>query len=332
MRLRKRTILIALAVAVSLALGALSVTAGVLAAEGSFERTLTVTGPVDLDVESGSGNITVSAGAPGRVYVKGIIKAHSFWGLGGRGAEEKVRYLVANPPIVQTGNVIRIGHIEDRELRRNLSISYELVVPQETRLTSETGSGDQKVTGIRGPVKAGTGSGDVELSSIGDEVRADTGSGSISLEGVQGAVFASTGSGDIHGTRLAGAIKADTGSGDVYLEQSAPGEVRIETGSGSVEILGVRGGLYVDTGSGDIRAEGTPQGVWKLGTGSGGINVRLPAEAAFDVEASTGSGGIYIEHPLTVQGRIDKHEIRGKVRGGGLLLAVSTGSGDIRIE
>ena len=38
----------------------------------------------------------------------------------------------ANPPILQSGNDLRIGHIDDPELRRNISISYEVVV-QRTR-------------------------------------------------------------------------------------------------------------------------------------------------------------------------------------------------------
>jgi len=97
-------------------------------AEGSFERTLSVTGEVDLNVTTGSGSITVRPGESGRVYVKAQIRAR------GGDAEEKVRRLEASPPIEQNGNVIRIGRIEDRELRRNVSISYELVVPATTRL------------------------------------------------------------------------------------------------------------------------------------------------------------------------------------------------------
>src|SRR3989344_4812092 len=130
------------------------------AAEGKFERTLRVTGPVELDVTTGSGGITVRPGEPGRGLVRGFIHA-------GRSPEEKVRFLEANPPIVQTGNVIRVGHIEDRELRRNVSISYELVVPVETRLKSDTGSGSQSIQGIPGPGKAETGSGDLRVSHIG---------------------------------------------------------------------------------------------------------------------------------------------------------------------
>lgn len=297
------------------------------AAEGQFDRTLTVTGPVALDVSTGAGSITVRAGEPGQVRIQGYIKAK-------RGREAAVRALEANPPIEQDGNMIHVGRIQNRDLQKNISISYEIVAPPETQLESGTGSGDQKVSGIVGPVAASTGSGSVALTEIGDEVQAETGSGSIRLQGIRGAVRASTGSGSIHGADIGGPVRASTGSGDVHLEQSAPGDVKVSTGSGDVEVFGVRGAVRVSTGSGDVTADGNPSGEWELETSSGEVTVRLPAGAAFDLEARTSSGSIYIAetHKLLVSGKINPRRIRGKVRGGGVKLALSTSSGDIRIE
>lgn len=302
------------------------------AAEGKFERTLQVTGPVELDVTTGSGNITVSPGEPGRVLVRGFIQAGRDWLGVGRSPEEKVRALEANPPILQNGNVIRIGAIEDRELRRNVSISYELVVPVETRLKSETGSGNQIVQGIRGPVKADTGSGDLRLSNLGGDVDGDTGSGDIELNGIRGNVTADTGSGSIRALGIAGGFTADTGSGDVILEQTGAGEVKVDTGSGSVEIRGAAGSVWAETGSGNISAEGKPTSPWKLSTGSGNVRLRVAAAVGFDFHAKTGSGEIYTESPITVQGALKRDDLRGKVRGGGVLVELETGSGNIRIE
>lgn len=301
-------------------------------AQGSFERTLQVTGPVDLEVTTGSGRITVRTGEGGRVYVRGLIRANRGFLGGGMDPEEKVRALEANPPIVQSGNVIRVGHIADRELRRNVSISYELVVPVETRLRSNTGSGDQTIEGLRGPVDADTGSGSLHISNIGDEVKADTGSGDVVLNAIQGSVKADTGSGSIRAYGVAGGFVADTGSGSVRLEQTKPGEVRVDTGSGSVEVRGVVGALYIETGSGDVVAEGQPTADWRLSTGSGSIRIKVPPDVGFDFHAHTGSGSIYADHPVTVQGAIKRSDLRGQVRGGGYLIDAETGSGSIRIE
>ena len=314
----------------ALSLAALPALAGVVA-EGSFERTLNVTGPVDLSVETGSGGITVRAGETGRVHVVGTIKVHSNWGLHRSEAEDKVRRLVANPPIAQTGNTIRIGKIEDRDLRQNVFISYEVTVPRETHLTSHSGSGSQTIDALRGPVKAETGSGSIKVSDIGSEVNVETGSGSVDARDVSGPLVASTGSGSIRATGIGGAAKASTGSGSVRLELVAPGDVEVETGSGSVEVAGLRGALTVETGSGSITVDGEPAGNWKMTTGSGGVSVTLPAQAAFELNARTSSGRIYSDHPILVQGTIGTRELRGKVRGGGVLVAVSTGSGNIRI-
>ena len=304
------------------------------AAEGSFERTLAVTGPVELDVSTGSGHINVRAGDSSNVHVNGTIKASQSWQLDEAEMGRKVRYLESNPPIEQHGNFIRIGHIEDRELSHNISISYDLVVPAGTRLRSQTGSGSQSVEGIQGPVKALTGSGSVKVENIGDEVRAETGSGDVQVDSVKGATHASTGSGSIRASGLGSSFVASTGSGSIKLEQTGPGDGKVETGSGSIELQNVRGALRVRTGSGNITAQGAPTGEWSLHTGSGRILVRLPPGAAFELNAHTSSGHISTsaDHPVTVQGTIGRGELRGKVRGGGPLLELETGSGNIQIE
>jgi DUF4097 and DUF4098 domain-containing protein YvlB len=298
-------------------------------AEGSFQRTLQVTGAVNLEVTTGSGNIQVRTGSSNQVQVTGHIKATEWFG---GNAEEKVKRLQSNPPIQQSGNDIRIGHIDDPELRRNISISYELIVPAETELRAHSGSGNQSVEGINGPLDIGAGSGGLKISNIGNTVHADTGSGNIDIDRVKGNVRAKAGSGSIHAAEIAGGFDADTGSGYIKLEQTAPGSVRADTGSGGMDLRGVRGSLEAKAGSGTIRAEGNPTGAWSVHTGSGTVQLRFPSDAAFDLEAHTTSGSISVDHPLTVQGSMGRKDIRGKVRGGGVPVEVATGSGNIEIQ
>lgn len=298
------------------------------AARGSFQRTLNVTGPVDLDVRTGSGDIEVRSGAVNSVQVTGRIKA-SGWS---DNAEEKVRKLEQNPPIEQNGNSIRIGYITDPELRHNISIDYQIVVPQATNLTAHSGSGDLKIDGIKGPLVARTGSGDVHISNLGSRVEAHSGSGDLRMENINGDVLARAGSGNIQGDGVAGAFDAETGSGDVTLRQTAAGEVRVRTGSGGLDLHGVRGMLDANTGSGDLTVEGTPGGEWKLGAGSGTIKLLLPSSAGFDLDASTSSGSISLNHSVAVSGSISNHSVRGKAGAGGSLVEIRTGSGDIEIE
>jgi DUF4097 and DUF4098 domain-containing protein YvlB len=301
-------------------------------AEGRFDRTLNVTGEVDLNIQTGSGEITVRKGAAGTVKIHGMIRASNGWHLSDSELESRVRSIEQNPPITQEGNVIRIGHTYDNELMRNISISYEITAPAESRLHSETGSGGTRIEGLRGPIDAATGSGNMSIEDAGAEVNASTGSGGVDLHNIRANVRVTTGSGHIAGIGLTGAVSAGTGSGSIRIEGTGAGDFDVHTGSGSIELTGVKGSIRARAGSGSISARGEQSGEWRLHTGSGDVSVRLPQNAAFELEARTSSGDIHTERPITVQGTIGKHELRGKVGSGGPLLELSTSSGTISIE
>ena len=287
-----------------------------IAQSGTFEETVALSGPIVLDVDTGSGSIDVSAGSGGEASIIGKIKVNRS-GLFRKpaDADEIIQQIIDNPPVHLSNGRLRVGYFEDRSLGKKVSISFEIVVPADTEVTADTGSGSIHVTDIGAPVKADTGSGSITLKNIGGAVKADTGSGSIHADGV------------------AGAFHADTGSGSVYLVQTAPGDVHVDTGSGSSKLHGVAGAVHVDSGSGGITVEGRQEGnPWRLDAGSGSIRVKLPSDAAFTLNAESRSGGINVDHPVEVTGKISKKHLRGDVRGGGPALEIDTGSGSIRVE
>jgi len=299
------------------------------AVEGSFGRTLPVNGPVNVDLTTGSGSVQVRTGAATEVKITGHIKITEWFN---NDSEERLKRIENNPPILQSGNDIHIGRLDDPDLRHNVSISYELVVPAVTRLRSHTGSGNQNVEGVQGFVELQSGSGELKLSDIGDTVRAETGSGGIEIDRVKGNVNARAGSGSIRATAVAGGFEGHSGSGHIVLEQTAAGSVHAETGSGGLELRGVQGSLEATAGSGSISAEGNPTGAWSLRTGSGSVHLQLASSAGFDLDAHTSSGSISVSQPVTVQGSLGRRELRGKVRGGGVPVDVQTGSGNIEIR
>lgn len=298
------------------------------AVEGSFERTLQVTGSVRLEVTTGSGSIQIRPGSGNQIHVTGHIKSTDWFG----NADERIKRIEANPPIQQSGNDIRIGHIEDWDLMHNISISYELTIPADTELRSHTGSGNQTIEGVHGATEISSGSGGLRISDIGSRLRAETGSGDITIDRVQGAVRTRAGSGSIHATSIAGGFDAETGSGRISLEQTAPGSVRVDTGSGGMELRGVKGSLDARAGSGGIEVEGEPSGPWSVHTGSGTVRLQLASSVSFDLDARTSSGSLSVDQPVTVQGSLGKKHIQGKVRGGGVPVDVETGSGNIEIR
>lgn len=302
------------------------------AIDGHFDRTLTVNGPVDLDVTTGSGNITIHPGDASKVEIHATIRANENWHWEDKDVQSRVQYLEQHPPVEQNGNSITIGHVENRDLLRDISISYDIVTPAQTHLHSATGSGNQTVDGLAGPAEASSGSGDVKLDQIGSDVQARTGSGEITISGVKGTLRASSGSGDIRAEQISGAINASTGSGEVRLTQAGSGDVEVSTGSGGVEVNGVNGGVRIGTGSGNISAKGSPAGNWRLHTGSGDLTVELPQQTSFELYAHTSSGSIDSQFQITMQGTITPRDLHGKVGNGGPLVDLRTSSGTIHIE
>lgn len=298
--------------------------------DGHFDRTLNVSGTVDLDVQTGSGDIVVKTGDGSKVEIH--AKIHAKNGKNGGDVAQYISQIEANPPIEQNGNTIRVGHIENNDWKKNISISYELTVPAQTKLKSESGSGDVTVDGVAGPLEANSGSGSLKVTHIGSEVHARTGSGDVQVTDVHGSARLSSGSGTIDAKGIGGGLVASSGSGDIKLVQTAAGDVEIQTGSGSVNVTGANGAVKAQSGSGGISVEGTPAGDWRLHTGSGDVEVKLPAQAGFNLVARTGSGSIDSNREIAVQGKISPRELQGKVGSGGPTVELATSSGSIQIR
>jgi Putative adhesin len=280
--------------------------------QGTFEKTFQVSGPVNLEVQTHSGDIIVRSGPAASVSIRGKIFVGDHWLAGSRHAD--VAEIEQNPPLRQDGNNIHIDYVNAHDI----SVDYEITVPAETTVNAHTGSGDQTIEGVHGNADLQSGSGDMRLSQLTGEIRVQTGSGNV------------------RGRQIAGPVRGGAGSGDIEVEETAAGDIDLHTGSGNVTVRGIQGRFHAEAGSGDITAEGAQTGAWEIRTGSGNVHVRLPANAAFDADISTSSGTLDIGAPITmtVQGRVQetRKHIEGKVRGGGPLLTLHTGSGDIHIE
>lgn len=279
---------------------------------GTFDRSFQVNGPVDLEVLSRSGDITVHNGAAGTVSIHGKIHVGDSWF--GVGHKEGVQEIQNNPPIRQNGNSIRIDYVN----AHNVSVDYEITVPENTAVRAHTGSGDQNVEGLKGNVDLESGSGDMKLARLSGELHFQTGSGNV------------------RGRELAGPLRAKAGSGDIEVEETSQGDVDIRTGSGNIRVRGINGGFRAEAGSGDIHGQGMPRNLWSIRTGSGNVTLQVPSDAAFDVDISSSSGSVTLGHPVTttVQGRVgeSRKSVVGKVRGGGPALSVHTGSGDVTVD
>jgi DUF4097 and DUF4098 domain-containing protein YvlB len=234
----------------------------------------------------------VSPGSDNEIHIIGHVHANR-WGGDWGSPEERVKEVVANPPIEQSGNTVTVGK---HTSYHNVSIDYEVTTPKGTNLEANSGSGDLRISDLGGSLKAGTGSGSIEANGL---------SGRVALE---------------------------TGSGDIRAEMHAAPDVKAQTGSGSIRLRGVTGGLFAETGSGDVEIDGQPGSSWKVETGSGSVTLNTGGGAKFSLDATTGSGTIHSDPPISVHGSLERHHITGDINGGGVTVRVETGSGDVRIH
>jgi DUF4097 and DUF4098 domain-containing protein YvlB len=301
---------------IALILGVAGATSTAFAAEGSFAKTLNVSGAPSIAVSTGSGYIHVSTGSQSEVRINAKVKTQHGWNFGSHGNEEdRVRDITSNPPIAQNGNTITIGETHGDSSRfRNIEIDYDISLPASTTLKVNSGSGDLDVSNVASVLSADTGSGDIRLNNVGPTPHVVTGSGTIRANGIHGAA------------------SLETGSGDIEFHQQIAGDVKAGTGSGSIHLYGVNGGVHVRTGSGDVEIDGNPSTDWKLDTGSGSIHLNLPSDAHYNLNADTGSGSVRVDAPITMQGTLNKQHIVGTIHGGGPTIRVSTGSGDISVH
>jgi hypothetical protein len=261
--------------------------------DGSFERTLSVTGFADLELTTDAGGIYVVPGPPGTIRIRGILKAGDNWFRRRQDVESRIRELEAHPPIVQNGNSIRV-EVRDRSLLRGISMRLEVEAPRDSRLRARADSGGIDVRGIKGPVDCHTDSGGIHASEIDSEVRAAADSGGIHIRSVNGPVYARADSGGIEALEISGSVDAQADSGGIRVSQTAPAPI-------------------------------------KTRSDSGGADITLARTGGYDIQAHAGSGGITVPD-VTVSGRISQHEVNGKLRGGGALVDVRTDSGPIDIR
>ena len=214
----------------------------------TFDRTLTISGKLDLHVATGSGSIHLTRGSGNQVRIHGLVRSQS------ASDSDQVRAIAANPPIEQNGNIVRVG-VHHHQDMNHISIDYEIEAPADTMLGATSGSGNIIDEGVGQDAKLMTGSGSINATGLQGGFDAQTGSGSIAIENSgDGDVKAQTGSGKIEIHDVRGALKAQTGSGEIKIGGTPTTGWKLQTGSGSIELSLGNAPLTLDatTGSGKI--------------------------------------------------------------------------------
>jgi DUF4097 and DUF4098 domain-containing protein YvlB len=297
------------------------------AATGSFDRTLTVKGPIRLEVNNTSGDVSISGSGDGKVHVHANARASGF---GFDSPEKRLNEFVANPPVEQHGDTIRVG----TELRRarNLNVSYVIEVPAQTEVDSTVISGQQTILNVRGPVKAQAVSGSISVDHINRQVQLSTVNGSIHADNLGEDLRASSTSGIVVASNIKGDVRISAISGSTQIVKPG-GRVEASTASGAVEVQGATGDVKAHAASGRVDVVGNPgsSSFWDLNTVSGVVQLGVPKNANFHLAAEAVSGEIKADIPIVVEEQ-SKHSLRARVGNDGGRVEVHTVSGQIRVR
>jgi hypothetical protein len=234
--------------------------------------------------------------------------------------------------VTQVGGRLEVRTIYPRTSGRSMSwsIDYTLTVPATTTLALKTVSGDLSVSGVRGEVRAETTSGDVDITSAPNLAVAKTVSGDVRARDIEGPCSVTLAT--LSGTVIATGVKVrtlDAGavSGNIQLSNLQVERLSAKVISGDVEFDGTlaRGGRY------------------EFNAHSGNVRLTLLNPTGFELDASTFSGTIRSDFPVTLRStaRSDNdprgrrgnstRAIRGTFGDAGALLSVRSFSGTVAI-
>lgn len=182
----------------------------------------------EIVIASGSGNVAVRTAGINDTRIKRVVRYH--------GDEPGRTYRLA-------GTVLHL----DTDCGHDCSVDYDIEAPTGVTVRGEVTSGDLNLTGIA-TADVTVSSGNVRVNGATGEVRAEASSGDITVTDLKGTVRLVATSGDIKGHGLGGAaLSAEATSGDIDLELAKPGPVTARASSGDVSVRVPEGRYQVRT-------------------------------------------------------------------------------------
>jgi DUF4097 and DUF4098 domain-containing protein YvlB len=125
-------------------------------------------------------------------------------------------------------------------------------------------------------------------------------------------------------------------SGDSLRATDASGPMRLVTRSKEIHLEGVTGDIQVENANGDIEihaADKLPMGKMNLNGKHGDISLTIPANAGFQLDATTRKGDITTDFgSLKVDSSSGGSHASGTVGNGAAKLQINADTGDIRIN
>lgn len=262
-----------------------------------FVRSFTVSEPLDVSVELGSGEIEISAGD--------ITEASVSLEPGTAGDPDALD-LIARARVDLRGNALRIDVPRPTGFRRYPDVIVTASVPAKSTVVAKAGSADVRLDGTYADVKVTAGSGDVWVDAAAD-VKINSGSGDVRLGLVTDAAV-KTASGDIAIERCRDA-RLESASGDIHIPE-LDGDGQLTTASGDVELGSVTGDVQAKTASGDVTVNRASAGEVQAKTATGDVAVGVAKGTAALLDCSSITGRVSSElEPSDEPGDADERRL-----------------------
>jgi len=289
-------------------------------------RTVRIGATGELDVANIAGDVNISRGTGQDATIE-IVKT-------ARGpSAEDARTMLG---MVQVEVTERSGRAEVRtrypsgdEMRGanrrnvNVSVTYTITAPAGARITAHSISGNVSARDLHGELTLESVSGNVVIMNGGRVAGAKSISGNVEITGadIDGSLDASSVSGTVSARRIkARQLSLNTVSGNLAAEDVDASRVELQAVSGNIDLIGTlaRGGRYT------------------VSSHSGEIKVMVSGNIGFELDATTFSGSIRSDLPLTggtpdSRGRRQR-EVRGVYGDGSAVLDLNTFSGSVVIS
>ncbi|MDH5405541.1 MAG: DUF4097 domain-containing protein [Candidatus Aminicenantes bacterium] len=303
--------------------------------EEKFEKTVAipVTGEVSVGNISGDIEVTTWDKAEVKISALKVSKAETM-----ERAKENADLVeikvekVGNRVVITTEYPKNMGW---RGRSINVSVNYNLTIPNRASLRANSISGDINTQRIGGDARLKTVSGDVMALKIGGEAELESVSGNIIMKEAAKSLYCRTVSGDVEVISVGAGAKLKSVSGDMSLA-GCRGDAEVESVSGDVELMGMHGARRVraESVSGDIDYTGTIEsgGRYTLNSHSGDITFSVPENSSFELEVKTFSGEIDTAFPIRIVGKQEKRKLSGTVGEGGAWVELESFSGNIRLR
>jgi DUF4097 and DUF4098 domain-containing protein YvlB len=274
-----------------------------------------------FDLQNVSGDVVVTGGGGNEVRIEAIKRVR-------HPNESEARALLQ---AIDVRMEERNGNVEVRTdyPRRNWSggVDFTVSLPRDANVILRSVSGDLRVSSLNGDLRAETISGDLVATAVKRIRLAKTISGDLEITDTDGdEVTAQT----ISGTLMARGIKARS----VDL-QSVSGDMRI------TDVASDRTFVRSITGSIDFSGQLARNGRYDFQSHSGDVRVTPLGSPGFSIEASTFSGDLRSDYPLTLQGNPPNagsnyrgrngRTVRATFGDGGAVLTLQSFSGNITV-